>query len=268
MSASVTPTVSAYTPAPPVAAATCPNCDAGAMGDFCHRCGGRIAVSRLTLRALGAEVLSQVVELDHGVLHTLVQVLRTPGETIRGYFAGRRRGLTSPLAFVTIAVAVTLLLATMIPSYAAMREEQMKALDQYRGLYSPGQYQFFVKLEHEATVNKALMLVMLLVPTTLTMRFLFRKQKLNLAETGALACYMYGAGTYIGLVFSVPLAFSARANADLTISIVTSIGILIYFSWGVYGRSFRTTWRAVWAFFCALLLMQAALVIAPYVFAR
>lgn len=269
MSASVLPTAPAsFSPGitePVASPRTCPNCNEAAFGAFCHSCGGRVEVARLTIRAMGGEILSQVIELDHGVLHTFVALIRRPGETIRGYFAGRRRGLTSPLAFVTLSVALTLLLANVIPSYMTVRDEQIRSLDQYRTLYSPAQYDYFVRIEHDVMQDKALMLVLLLVPTTLTMRFLFRKQKLNLAEMGTLVCYLTGTSTFVGLLIGLPAVLMGMANAEMTLALVTTFVVLIHFSYGMFGRSFRTTWRALWAFFCGMLLMQAALIAAPYI---
>lgn len=263
---SFSPPARTETPARP--SGTCPNCAAEALGRFCHACGGRVDVSRLTLRALGSEVLAQLIELDHGVVHTLVELVKRPGPTIRGYFAGRRRGLTSPLAFVALSVALSLLVTTALPDYQAARDAQFKQLDAYRGLYSTTQFDFFVRLEHTAAESKALLLTILLIPTTLTMRFMFRKHRLNLAETGAVVSYMYGTATFVGLLFSVPLLLMGRPNDETTVAMILTAVFLIHLAFGVYGRSFSTTWRALWAGTLGLLFMQVCLIITPFLIAR
>jgi hypothetical protein len=227
-----------------------------------------VEVSRLTLRALGAEVLAQLIELDHGVLHTTVALVKRPGPTIRGYFAGRRRGLTSPLTFVALSVALSLVLSSALPDFKAAHDAQLRNLEAYRPIYSAKQFDLFVAIEHSATESKALMLALLLIPTTLTMRFLFRRQRLNIAETGALVCYMYGVSTFVMLPVAVAIALAGYANAETTLAMISMVAFLLHIAFGVYGRSFSTAWRSVWAGFLGLLLMQVGLVIAPYVIAR
>jgi hypothetical protein len=246
----------------------CPNCATSAIGEFCHRCGSRADVPRLTLRALGGELLAQFVELDHGVLHTIVRLLRSPGETIRGYNAGRRRGLTSPLNFIALSAALSLLLSGALPQYKAARDEQFKSLDTYHMIYTPAQFELFSKVERTATSNATIIIIALLIPVSLALRFVFRKKGLNLAETGAMVCYMYGLTTFVALAIAVPIALTGQSHLESTIGMIMSLAFIIHVSFGMFGRSFSTAWRALWGNLLGLLLMQAVLIVIPYVFAR
>lgn len=260
-----------YTPhvqsAPAADTRSCPSCRTDAIGAFCHACGARTATSRLTLRALAAELVAQFVELDHGLLHTLVTLIKRPGAMIRGYFAGQRRGFTAPLTFIALSVAFSLLMSNALPQYRAARDEQLKALDQYRHLYSPAQFELFAKIEHTVIEDKTLVLVALLIPVSLALRFVFRKQRLNLAEIGTIVCYTYGLATFVTVAISAPIALTGRTHFESAISMVLMIAFVIHVSFGVFGKSFSTTWRALWGNLLGLLLMQGTLMALPYLLA-
>ncbi|HEY4306378.1 MAG TPA: DUF3667 domain-containing protein [Gemmatimonadaceae bacterium] len=254
--------------APLTQARSCPNCATTAIGEFCHACGSRVDAARLTLGAMAGEVAAQVIELDHGIVHTMVALVKKPGPTIRGYFAGRRRGLTSPLTFVGLSAALSLLLSSSLPAYKLAREEQFKAMDTYRQIYSPKQFELFSSIEHSASDSKALVLVLLLIPATLTLRFMFRKQRLNLAEMGAVVCYMFGVTTFATVVIGVPLALLGKVGVESTLGLVLTFAFMLHFAFGLFGRSFTTAWRAVWGLMSGMFLMQGTLMVIPYILAR
>jgi hypothetical protein len=70
------------------------------------------------------------------------------------------------------------------------------------------------------------------------------------------------------LPIAVALSLSGRPNTETTLAMVAMVVFLLHITFGVYGRTFSAAWRALWAGFLGLLLMQLGLVVAPYLLAR
>jgi hypothetical protein len=72
----------------------------------CGACGQRAYTGRLTLRGILARSVSEVANLDRGLLHTVISLTRSPGETARHYIHGRTACYTNPVKYLIIMVAV------------------------------------------------------------------------------------------------------------------------------------------------------------------
>ena len=165
-------------------------------------------------------------------------------------------------------MATSLLATSTLPGYRAGRDAQFKALETYRPFYSPAQFDLFSRIEHGASDSKAMTLLLLLIPTTLALRFLFRKQRLNLAETGAMVCYLYGVASFVGLAVGIPIVLAGWPAAEAPVSLSINAVFMVHIGFGVFGRSFRTAWRMLWGWFVGILGMQGLLILVPYVLAR
>ena len=250
------------------AAQVCLNCGAPMEGAFCSSCGqGR--VERITLSTFAHELAGQFLEVDRGLLHTFVDLLRRPGATIRDYIRGRRRSYTSPLAYILIATAFSVLRSALTPDTAKKLADMNTSIKPVLSLiYSPAQIDVFMRIEQLITTNKFAMDAFLVVPIVLSLRFLFRKQRVNLAELGVFACYTFGQATLVTILVGLPLLFFPAASLYSAIFIATTLGYLVYAGIGFFGKGVGTVLRLGGSVALGLILMNGLTYTLPFVLAR
>lgn len=93
----------------------CANCDTPATGAYCHACGQRIAVHRLTLPHLFHEIPHAIFHVDRGLLVTIRALALHPGRTIRDYLDGRRIRYFNPLSLLAILAGLCALCYAKFP---------------------------------------------------------------------------------------------------------------------------------------------------------
>jgi len=97
--------------APPEgAAAACPSCGAGLVGDYCHACGEKRAGARdLTLGHFLHDAAQEFTSLEHSkLLRTLRALLFRPGRLSAEWVAGRRNLYLKPLNLYLAVFALSL----------------------------------------------------------------------------------------------------------------------------------------------------------------
>jgi Protein of unknown function (DUF3667) len=95
--------------------AACRNCGTETNGKYCHACGQKSVVHRLTLGHLVSELPHAVFHVDRGFGITFTQLLRHPGETINNYLDGKRARYFNPLTFLVIWAGVSAFLYSQYP---------------------------------------------------------------------------------------------------------------------------------------------------------
>jgi Protein of unknown function (DUF3667) len=251
-----------------LAAPACRNCGATLTGPFCSRCGqGR--VGRITLRSFAHEVAAQLVEVDHGFLHTFVEMLRRPGAVIREYIDGRRRSYTSPVAYILIASALSLLRSALTSDAAhTIQDMRAKFTPTFKLIYNPARLDVFLRIQDLVTTNKFMMDAVILIPIALSLRFLFRKRGVNVAECAVFTCYTFGQATLLSVIIGTPLMLVARATLESTLFVILALAYLLYAGFGFFGKSFGTAARIIGAVALGVLLMNVVTYTLPFLLAR
>lgn len=90
-------------------AVTCGNCGnpADAEHAFCGRCGQKLATGRLSLHAIGHDLVHLIAHVDRSAFSLVRLLLTQPGVVARNYVQGMRKRYFGPFAFLFVAVAVT-----------------------------------------------------------------------------------------------------------------------------------------------------------------
>jgi len=83
----------------------CPNCGHDFTGDYCPSCGQEADPSVSATSVVGG-FFRELVDVEHGFWPTFVGLTLHPGETLRKYLSGVRKGLTSPGRYLLAAVVV------------------------------------------------------------------------------------------------------------------------------------------------------------------
>lgn len=230
------------------AAPTCLNCASSLSGPYCAACGQAAKAGRLTLSAVAGEFASQVVALDHGLLHTIVDLVRRPGPMLRGVFEGRRRTYTGPVTYAALSAALSILLGELSPALKTARLALAQPNAQAAKSFSARQLEAMVSLQQTLSANNLLFIAVLIPPVMLAIRFFLRKYKINLAEAGALACYFLGTTTFVASTLSMPFALRGNAQIEATVFYVFGTIYVVYAAMGLFGRTFAVAWRTVAAF--------------------
>lgn len=89
--------------------ACCLNCGTPWQGAYCHACGQRRPLARLTMPALSRDLIERIVNLEQGLLRTFWGLLVRPRETVQAYLDGQRKKLSHPFAFLLIAATLSVL---------------------------------------------------------------------------------------------------------------------------------------------------------------
>jgi hypothetical protein len=249
-------------------AAVCLNCGALMDGRFCAACG-QGHVERITLKTFFHELAGQLLEVDRGLLHTFVELLRRPGPMIREYIKGRRRSYTSPLGYILIASAFSLLRAALTPETAQKLAEMNASMKPILSLvYSPAQIELFLRIESAITTNKFAMDAFLLVPIVLSLRFLFRKRDVNLAELAVFACYTFGQATLVTILLGLPMMLVGSATLYSAVFVTVTLSYLMYAGIGFFGAGLGTVLRLGGSVVLGLILMDGVTYLLPFVLAR
>lgn len=214
----------------------CASCGTRLIGDYCHGCGQKRRLARLSLREFFADIVKRVFRFDRALIHTLARALRHPGQLTDDYLAGRRRNMLDPVHYYVsvvflqfLVVALTRLLAPMMDRLSALNwlsDIGGIAATRIIGVFCMGAL----------------------------WRMLLPQRRRNLAETYVFA--LYGFGT-VGILWAllplidlaVPAALGASAEVVAAVCLALEIG---YFAFGLsaYG-GFRlpgAAWRVVLSF--------------------
>lgn len=80
----------------------CKNCNTVLVGDFCHNCGQKSSTRRITLKSLIRDLSHAFTSADKGIIYTILQLYRHPGDMIRLYISGRRVRFFPPFTLMLI----------------------------------------------------------------------------------------------------------------------------------------------------------------------
>ena len=86
----------------------CANCGLVREGKFCPQCGQKHLSHRLQFAELLKDLLSRLSNLDRGLLHTFIALIKRPGGVARDYVCGKQRAYVNPLAYFFFGAALQL----------------------------------------------------------------------------------------------------------------------------------------------------------------
>lgn len=88
----------------------CRNCQTELAGNFCHHCGQRAEVQRLSLVSLCKDAVRRALDLDSVYVRTLIGMIRHPGHLVSAYVSGERKPCANPFKFLILTITLTTLL--------------------------------------------------------------------------------------------------------------------------------------------------------------
>lgn len=214
----------------------CRTCSAPRRGPFCADCGQRHLSGRLTLRAILRDAAETLFNLDRGLLHTLVEGVRRPGQMAREYVGGRTVPYSQPLRVLLIGVAV-----------AQLASLQFGIVESFLGGLFEGREDVSRSAATEFVFDWFAAIAVLYVPLfALATRLAFRSRGFNYAENLVLHCYAFGVSA-LGFAFGfTPLDALDLPGPKAVTAVVGAaffLSLFLHYANAVRGF-FRSGWLA------------------------
>ena len=239
----------------------CLNCGAARLGAYCHACGQYYLDGRLSLRQLWREFVARVLNVDRGLLHTFLDLSRSPGDTVRRYLHGQRRRYVSPFYYLFVGAALSVLTFRLIGAEFEAWTQGQKA--QYAAFMTPGQIEAYMNILAGSMQYTAVVALFMCVPFGLLLRLFFRKRDVNLAESLVFALFTFGQVSFVASLFTLLLLpFTRSIGAHLWTSMGLYVLVCGVMTAGFYGRRIGVILKSELALAIAYGLVTTALAIA------
>jgi hypothetical protein len=208
-----TPTLSTNT-------APCKNCGQVLTGEYCPACGQRRA-ERITLKGLFHEAVGTILNLDRGLLHTIIELTIRPVQSFRDFLAGKRRPFMPPFQYLFVTVTAFLILYQLtLPEQNLAAEFEKGARESVQ--FNPDSnsesqqkskqiqlkfFQFIKDLTNSSTEYFNLILILVVPCYSWAAYGLLRKLKLRFAEHLVLNAYIFAQQTLCSIFLFIPINF-------------------------------------------------------------
>lgn len=170
----------------------CKNCDKPTNGNFCSNCGQSTQTNRISLHDIIHEFLHGIVHVDKGIIYTIRELTIRPGETIRGYFEGKRVKLFKPFGYFFI-LATLYVFLTHMSGNNVMGMEITTVTESSTGEEIPDRLKSLIEVITSIFEKHFSILMLCSIPiiSGITM-FFFRAAKLNYGEHILMNSYILG----------------------------------------------------------------------------
>ena len=219
----------------------CPICETKRQGAYCFDCGHGFQDERLTLRHLLRRGISRVFDLDAGLLHTFLELFRSPGQVARDYASGIRQPYVNPFNYFVLAAAVQIIGLSIVHEpmsqwLATSLTEASQDSNIWYHIFGEDWAQEYVNLTMSfmAQMYTWMAFVFFAIPLAVALRFLMGKRRMNLAE---------------GIVFSLYVSGQLLLITATAIGLVLATGSMWYQQVAVYPMMFTWTMYAIFSYF-------------------
>ncbi len=217
---------------------SCKNCATEYEGKYCPQCGQKAKVKRITTKQVLEDVRQSLFHYDSGFFHTVWQLVRRPGHTVREYLQGKRAANVKPIKFLLWASALNFLVFHLLGLDEQISKEMAQGQKQAAFMAKTMQYLF----DHPV-----LIMLMIMPGLAFASWWLFRRNgQYNFAENFVLNSYLMGAVSMFGLVTSPLTKLMGEGKEWFWWKFMLSFGVMVaYLTWG-YVQFFqpRQKWLA------------------------
>lgn len=201
----------------------CLNCGTELKGKYCYTCGQQKISKRMSVNSVFHDFLHSSFHWESTLIHTIKELIISPGVFIKNYIAGKRKPYSTPVSFFVLMLTIFVILFHLFSDNFMTFVNQALMGDTADKMHPMGvslveaQHIFFSKINY----------FYFLLPPILSMYFLlfFRKLKWNFAEALVASFYIIG----IGLFFSLFLVVFALINVKFW-----SFRLILTFAYYIY----------------------------------
>ncbi len=201
----------------------CKNCGEDYDGCYCPSCGQKYIDKRYSLRDGFNHLMAMVLNVDRGLWHTSLMLLRKPGRVIRDYLNGITVPYFHPFRFLFLWLTVQVFIML---TFGIMDESQAKFARDFSGQeVKPIQQELMGMFNSYLHILIALSIPILAWGS----RVFFRKAGYNYAEHLIINCFAYGETILLGFII-LPVYFIDK-QVYLSISVSTFFISIAYFTY-------------------------------------
>lgn len=220
---------------------SCPNCAIQTMGNYCHSCGQKQNIQRLTLRYLVEDLQKRIFGFDNNYFRTIRDLTIRPGAVIETIIRGIRVKYVGPIGYYFVMLTIYILLVSML---------DIDLAELTNPLVSEPQSEFERNFQNQlgsSIFSNFRVTSFLMAPFFISGVWLvFKNKKYNFLETSVV--YFYGQGhTFI---VSIIFLFIYYFNEDVSLAGYLLPISIIYFAFAC--ASFYPG-NAIWNFIKAIL---------------
>jgi len=218
----------------------CKNCSSEVIGSFCHKCGQKSSVNKVTFKETFQDFIDTVLSVNAPLITTTKILFVNPGILFREYLNGKRKSYYKPVSFFIITTLIYIIVRSLI-NYNPMTTAGVKVEGEI--LVDAGKY--MVK-----NINNIMFLFVFALGVLFKL-FFYRKN--SLAEFIAISFYAVGVYTMIGLVSMFYLKYVDPQYTAMPIVIFMGY-VIVAFSSFFKSRNFLTILKIVMAYMLAFML--------------
>lgn len=219
-------------------------------GNYCHNCGQRKSVKRISVRSLIEDFSSKWIGWDNKFLRTIKGLTINPGLVVRKYIDGNRVSFVGPLGYTLLTTAI------MIFGYNIFEINISDLMKSSQEAINGGTPQSEVTMEVTQSLNDLMAnnfryMVMIMIPFISLAGVMFYsggKRKINYLEQMVLFFYLAGHAIWFNIL-TIPLLKIFGASNFWILSILS----YSYTIFGIYtfheSKGFKGILKA---FFCYL----------------
>ncbi len=216
----------------------CKNCNTETTSKYCPNCGQPTELKRIDGHYIIHEI-EHVLHFERGILYTIKELIKNPGQNVRNYLTENRARLVKPIIFII----VTSLIYSICSSLFHFEDGYASYLNQKEATW----ILIFKWIQgHYGYAN-----IIMGIFIALWIKLFFRKYKFNFFEILILLCFVMGIGM---LVFSFFGIIQGLTHINL-IQVAGTFGF-VYTTWAI-GHFFdkRKVTSYIKAFFAYMLGM-------------
>lgn len=247
----------------------CINCNTELTGEFCHNCGQKNTIKRITLRTLIEDFTSKWLGWDNKFLKTVKGLTVSPGKVVAAYLDGIRVNYVGPLGYAFLTTTIMILLYNYLDiDIAEMLKESQKAFGQDVDTGRP-EMQEYIKSMNTAMSENYRYMVMTMIPFLALSGLIFYSndelRKTNYLEQCVIYFYLAGHTVWLSILNIAVLKF-----IGIKYSWIVSPFSLIYTLYGIYDfqgkKGFKGIIKALFTYFIGFIFFMIAAMIVSVVY--
>lgn len=205
---------------------SCVNCQEEVVGAYCHNCGQKYGVVRLTWRTMFDDLQKRLFGFDNNFVRTVRDLTLRPHIVVRSILDGVRVIYIGPVGFYFLMLTVYLLTASMLDiDLTEMMRASSESINGDQEV-SAGQEQLLETM-FNAMANNFRIFSFLMVPLfVLSNKIFFRKAKMNFVEHSVVV--FYGSGWPFLFTTTTLVLYAILASYP---SMLVSAVAIMYYSW-------------------------------------
>jgi hypothetical protein len=204
---------------------TCPNCEKETFGNFCHHCGQKQGINRLTWGSVFGELQKRWFGFDNNFLRTVKDLTIKPHKVVEASIEGVRVRYIGPVGYYFLMLTIYVLIISFLDIDINQFYESM---NQSFNPEVSAEQQALQKDWNNFVNNNFRIVAFLMMPFfILGIWIVFKNKGYNFLETAVLNFYGQGHPMLVSIVMMVVYKFTNDGASLLTMTAITYLYLLV-----------------------------------------